>query len=493
MRSLVLVGLAACWSSTSPSPPATKPPAQPPQAAPPIATSSSAKPPQAAPAIVVAAPIAKRAPYRLPKRVTDALATEPLAGNVLVPHGVSLHPTEAAARADADPRTKGVPFAVRVIRDRGEVLEVETAPVADCAGDFDQPYELTVFVKREKLWPRTKVEVTKTFADGTAVAIDRGAPVEISETGLAWEVAGLAQSKVAPSEDQLTYAVPASLPPAALTKSTGDRLVCDSTPMTLDEWRAARRRAREAALRAEADKRRAEMEARRAELERQRAERERQRAERERQRKAEAKKKPAAKSNAKTLDDMVRMADQLTDLGAYDSELGVGRYSGIGFDRYDDDERFAPWCGVSDPASYSFSSTPPKTALPTVNGNPVSWPYYAERTSNDHVVRSGAKYLADIDYRCGRVRMSVERDGVHAIGGAGAIGGGGQIQVWVPKPGKVTWADGTPAGRYTGHKKYRDVVEQPDRICVRVYGVAELVCHDKKTTKTEMAYRYGLD
>ena len=413
----------------------------------------------------------------LPKQIADALATEPLAGNVLVSRGVELHPTEPAARGAADRRRKGAPFAVRVIKDRGEVLEVATAPVADCAGDFDEPYELTVFVKRDKLWPRSKVEVTKTFADGTAVAIDRGAPVEISETGIGWGVSALAETKVTPSAAQLTYAVPASLPPAALPKSTAERLVCDNdAPMTMAEWRAERRREREAELRAEAEKRRAAIEARRAELERQRAER-------EAKRKAEAKKPTPKSKNAKLLDAFSAYDSGFGDYAGIAGSGGIGSY---GLDR-DDDERFAPWCGVNDPASYSMSTA--KASQPSVDGKPVSWPY----ASNGYVVKSGDRYLADVDYRCGRVRMSVDRAGVSRAAGGGIGSIGGRIKVWVPKPGKVTWPDGSPAGRYTGHKKYRDVVEQPDRICVRVGGIAELVCHDKKTTKTELAFRPGLD
>ena len=52
----------------------------------------------------------------------------------------------------------------------------------------------------------------------------------------------------------------------------------------------------------------------------------------------------------------------------------------------------------------------------------------------------------------------------------------------------MTWPDGTPAGPYNGRKRYRDVTEMGDRICVRVGNVAELVCHDKRVAKTELAY-----
>ena len=87
--------------------------------------------------------------------------------------------------------------------------------------------------------------------------------------------------------------------------------------------------------------------------------------------------------------------------------------------------------------------------------------------------------------------MLVERAGVGATGGGvGVMGGGGQVQVWVPASGPVTWLDGTPAGTYNGHKRYKDIVEDGDRICVRVKGVAERVCHPKKTARTEQSSPY---
>ena len=453
MRSLGLLGLAACWSS-SPAPSTARA-----ETPPPIATTK----PAAAPTPAPAAPAPK---YVLPSRVASALAAESLdaKANVLVPHGVTLQATQTAAKSETETMTWGTPRAMSVVRDHGDVIEVSTAPTKDCAEDFDEPYQLTVFVKREKLYPRTKVEVAKTFPDGTAVAIDRGAPVEPGERGMVWESRSLAETKVAPSEAQLTYAVPNALLPTPLPKPVGERMLCErDAPMTMTEWRAERQRTRDEEMRREAERQREEAEARRIE---------------EAKEAKEAKK--AKTQSKKQADDATRFADMLT-----------AREPGSDLSRYDVDERYAPWCGVADPSSYSMSQAPPKTSPPTANRNVLSWPSYSR--DNEHVFRSGSQYLADVGYTCGRVRMAVEREGVHRRGGGAGMGGGGQIKVWVPAAGPVTWPDGTPAGKYTGSKRYRNVVENGDRICVNVNGIAELVCHAKKTAKQEMSSRFVAD
>src|SRR4029078_2115770 len=92
---------------------------------------------------------------------------------------------------------------------------------------------------------------------------------------------------------------------------------------------------------------------------------------------------------------------------------------------------------------------------PASAGRAVPWPSYDRQ--NDHVVKAGTDYLADIGAKCGRIRVRVGRDGIRQLGGAGGIGGGPQVQLWIPSPGPVTWPDGTPAGKYTGQSRYRYV------------------------------------
>lgn len=75
----------------------------------------------------------------------------------------------------------------------------------------------------------------------------------------------------------------------------------------------------------------------------------------------------------------------------------------------------------------------------------------------------------------------------------GALGGGRTIQLWVPAKGPVTWPDRSPAGTYIGTKRYRHVVEDGDRICVAVHGIAARVCHPKQTAKQETGMAYLAD
>jgi hypothetical protein len=461
MRCLLL-GLTACWS-TSPPPPSKPEPARPIAAAP------------AAPAPAPAPPA-----YQLPADVANALETEALAGNVLVPAYVRLYSTAAAARADAGAHDLRGPVAMRVVRDHGDVVEVETAQVPDCIADFSLPYQLTVFVQREKLVPRAKNDRIKMFADGTGVAIDTGAPVDITATGLAWQSKELAATSVPPSEHQLAYAVPPFKHAATLPAITGERMVCDYSTgaRTQTEWRAERKRKRDEENREKAEKARAEMAARIAVIEREReAELKKCKA-----KEAAAKKKPSKtkEENILKMSSCSLMSISTPLLG---SEGGFG-FGDSGMDTYNE-ERFAPYCGVREPYSYA-STTKPTVPPPAINGAPMPWP-----DGQSSVVESGGKYFADVEHGCGRSRMIVDRGGLGGTGtGMGMMGIGGekQVQVWVPKAGPVTWPDGSPAGVYRGGKRYRDVTEMGDRICVRVGTVAELVCHDKRVAKTEMAY-----
>lgn len=448
MRSrYVFLGLAACWSKPAPQPVA------------PQAPKTAAQP----------AAIAAASAYVLPERVADALAAEPLAGNVLV--AGELHTTLAAARADAGP-ARGAAMAMQVVKDHGDVVELTTARVADCVESFEKPYELTVFVRRDRLVPRTKVEVVKTFADGTAVAIDRGAPVEVTSDGLAWQSSALAETKVRPREDQLGYAVPANLPPAALPATTGEQMICDGgTPMTRDEWQRERDRKREAERRDRMEKERAAAERAHAKC-----------LEDVAKRKARRPKKPKNQREAIA----ALIGDSCPSPEAYVSmsSLGHAELGSLGYGH----GQYLPYCGIGAPYD-DFSGRPkPEAAPPRVNGVESSWPTYHDERDNSHVIRHGSYYLGDVGFTCGRVRYRVETAGVRRIGGAGSIGGGRRVLHWVPQPGPVTWEDGSSAGKYTGSKRYQHVEDRGARICVRVPRIAGLVCHDKKTAKTEMAW-----
>jgi hypothetical protein len=476
----LLLGLSACWS---PSPPASKAPAP------------------ERPVVVMPAPVTPSAPaYRLPSDLAAALATEPLAGNVLVPHGMTLFSNEGAARAaGADPKTYGG-IAMRVVRDLGDVVEVETGRTADCMDGFAEPYALSVFVRRERLVLRAKHDRIKMFADGTGVAIDAGAPVTIGAKGPAWMRTALAALPVEPSEAQLTYAVPARKQSATLPAMTaGDRLICDQAgPKTIAELDEARRREREAELRAQ----REEQERRRAEWEAGRAERERKRAAEVKACKAaEAREAKKKKKKPKTLQGAFGSLTtskcdnpwgSLTGSGAYWGEVGGVRGTGIGevFGRGNANIG-PPYCAVTKPWD-DDDDTKPKQQVnpPKLNGVAMPWPE-SEYASTQGVYRVGGKNLANIEHGCDRVRVTVEETALSSGGtgrGYGMIGGRAEtpVQIWIPKPGKVTWPDGSPAGTYAGHKRYRSVVEQDTRICVKVGGVAELVCHDKATAKTQM-------
>jgi len=182
--------------------------------------------------------------YALPPSTTAALAREKVRGQVLV--AGPLFPTDAAARGmvstidDAAP-----PVAMKVVADRGKVVQVATTAAADCVPSPTQSYELTVYVPRSALVPRTTEAIAKQLSDGTAFAIDRGAPVRVTTAGAAWFDALLDQTSAAPPE-RLAYSLTRPYAPAIVPGSTGDRLVCDGAPMTKTEWT---RRRDEAALR----------------------------------------------------------------------------------------------------------------------------------------------------------------------------------------------------------------------------------------------------
>ncbi|HEY0254654.1 MAG TPA: hypothetical protein VGC41_24175 [Kofleriaceae bacterium] len=169
---------------------------------------------------------------------------EKIVGNVLVEQSQPLYATEAAARAHAKATTTPtIPIALAVIADHGDVIEVTTKPTDDCVRDSrDRDYELTVFVPRTALIPRAATALSASYADGTAVTIERGAPVRAKP--LAWRDEDLAATSVAPTA--LILGTPAR---ESTTESApgGEKLVCDGDrpPEVMSKWLArARKHAR---------------------------------------------------------------------------------------------------------------------------------------------------------------------------------------------------------------------------------------------------------
>ncbi len=421
MRSATLLMLAACSASTP---------------APTLVTAHVEAPAPTSSPVVEAKATEDTAPATTPParpvRTSElapstvaALEREKLRGQVLVSGLV--FPTAAAARVVTTSMDVLQPVAMRVIKDHGTIVQVATAAAADCVDRLAQHYELSVFVPRSSLVPRTTAPITKTFEDGTAFAIDRGAPVRINGEGLGWFDANLAQTDAAPPE-RLTYGLTKPYSVAAIPPPPGERLVCDATPMTKAEWTARNKveRDRDAARTTAASRRVAD---------------------------ARLAKRASKQTDA---------ADRLLDLALHD---------GTSASVADEARRELPYCGVVTPAT-------------TLGGSTYVW---AEPRGNDHVYRADAHYLADVGASCGRVRLAVEPAAVGRVTATPVANLRNVRQrVWIPKPGPVFWPDGTKAGKYTGRsERFMRVTERESLICVDVRGVAEEVCHRRADVTVE--------
>lgn len=427
MRSAYLLMLAACSAST-PAPALVPAAAAPPRSAP---VPTMAVEANAASEIesAIPAPARRVRTYELAPSTAAALQREKLRGQVLVSGPVFA--TEAAARSVVTTIDVQQPVAMRVIKDRGAIVQVATAAAADCVDGLTQHYELRVFVPRTSLVPRTTAPVTKTFDDGTAFAIDRGAPVRISGASVGWFDAILDQTAAAPPE-RLTYGLTRPYAAAAIPAAPGDRLVCDGGPLTKAEWTA------------------------RKQVERDR---------------------DAARTNAasrRVADARIaKRASKQTD--AADSLLDLALHDGTSASIADEARRELPYCSVV---------TTPSTAA-TLGGSPYAW---AEARGNDHVYRADQQYLADVTASCGRVRLAVEPAAVGRLAAAPVPTTTRAVRqrVWIPKPGPVFWPDGKKAGKYTGRaERLMRVTEREGVICVDVRGVAEEVCHRRADVTVE--------
>ncbi|MBA3463265.1 MAG: hypothetical protein H0T46_25130 [Deltaproteobacteria bacterium] len=359
--------------------------------------------------------------YALPPSTVSALARERVRGQVLV--AGPLFPTQkAAAGLVSTIDDAQQPVALRVVADKGKVIQVTTTAAADCVGGFAQSYELTVFVPRSTLVPRTTAPLVKNFDDGTAYAIDRGAPVRVTTAGLSWFDTMLDQTSAAPPE-RLAYGL-GKYVPAAVPAAPGERLVCDGAPMTKTEWSAAKQvEAERAAAKTNAVSRRIAN--------------------------ARVQSKAAAKTDA---------VGALVDLALQDTMEAKA------------DEANAPYCTVA-----------PSTAKPVAGKLGGAAYVWTDARGNDRVYRAEQGYLADVGATCARVRVAVEPGVVRHIDGAQASSPRvARQKVWVPKAGPVFWPDGTKAGKYTGKtERFTRVTDRENFICVDVRGVAEEVCHRK--------------
>ena len=182
--------------------------------------------------------------YQLPSTTVSALAREKIRGQILV--AGPAFPTDAGARALMSTIDDAAqPVAMKVVADRGKVVQVTTTAAADCVPSPTQSYELTVYVPRSALVPRTTEAISKELENGTAFAIDRGAPVRVTQAGAAWFDTLLDSTSATPPE-RLAYSLTRPYAPAVVPGAAGERLVCDGSPMTKTEWT---RRHDEAALR----------------------------------------------------------------------------------------------------------------------------------------------------------------------------------------------------------------------------------------------------
>jgi len=233
MRSAPLLLLAACSASArAPVAPAVELDA--PRVAPAPAAPAPAPQRVTVEAADAAAAVKPVRTYALPASTTASLAREKVRGQVLV--AGPLFPTDVAARGMVSTIDDAAqPVAMKVVADRGKVVQVTTIAAPDCVPSPTQSYELTVFVPRGALVPRTTEPIAKQLDDGTAFAIDRGAPVRVTSAGAAWFDALLDQTSATPPE-RLAYSLTRPYAPAIVPGTIGDRLVCDGAPMTKTEW-----------------------------------------------------------------------------------------------------------------------------------------------------------------------------------------------------------------------------------------------------------------
>lgn len=361
--------------------------------------------------------------FTLPPRIAAALERERVRGQVLV--AGPLFPTEAAARGLVATMDADQPVAMKVVADRGKVIQVTTVAGPDCVEGFAHHYELSVFVPRTSLVPRTTIEITKAYDDGTAYAIDRGAPVKITAAGLAWFDPLLDQTSASPPE-RLAYSLARPYAPAAVPVAAGERMVCEREPLPRSAWIAKKQ----------------------DELDRQAA-----RTSAASRRIADAR----AAKKAGTTDAVDGLVDLVLDDGAKAADAT----------RVD-----APYCSIA------------KVAAAKLGG--VAY-QVASLRGDEPVFAAEQGYVAEVRATCARARVSVNAGAVKLPApSAVTVKGKVRQKVWIPKPGPVFWPDGKKAGTYTGKdQRFYKVTDKGDLLCVGLRGVAEEVCHRKADVTVE--------
>jgi hypothetical protein len=350
------------------------------------------------------------------------LAGEKLAGTVIVMHGDHLYPTASAARAAAKRAPMRPAGAARVVADHGDVVEVETGGVDDCfATWFTGNVELRAFVPRSALVARLAAARTRTFSDGTAIAIDPGAPVNVDPTGLSLDGFLASSPSIALAPDELVLSIRAAAGAAQLPAAPGPRLACDDDFRgTKDEWIDWY----------------------------------------------------TAKQAAEPGDD-----------SDYPDPRGYGYHDDYSIPWCGIVDTYYEWNDVQDDA-WGISPPPQEkhAAAPTLDGHAVAQIPDGYDATAVYASGDGA-YVADLHDRCEHARVAVVRDAVRYPGVGAAAGGGWGGPRWSSEPGAATWPDGTPAGAFTSAETYdeRELELLADgRACVYVEHVASRVCHAKK-------------
>lgn len=133
-----------------------------------------------------------------------------------------------------------------------------------------------------------------------------------------------------------------------------------------------------------------------------------------------------------------------------------------------------PWCGLAPPIhDFLDDDGIVDPAPPTVNAIRIDWPSDADIA----VYRTATRPMADIRQACTAVRVIADPGG---IGRGGGRGRGASGRAVVVRPGPVTWADGTDAGRSTENQFVSPDKLRPteSRVCFTVSPVQDEVCFD---------------